>query len=55
MTEYRVLMQAQAKEQLSHHELLVQRLAQLEQRQGNEEQQVVRRHSGVLRTGSFNI
>ena len=45
MTEYRGLMQAQAKEQLSRHELLVQRLDQLEQRQGEEEQQLVRKQA----------
>ena len=36
MTEYHHLMQTQAKEQLSHHELLVQQLGQLEHSQGQE-------------------
>ena len=45
MTEYCELMQAQAKEQLSCHEHLVQRLGQFECRQGEEEQQLVRRQA----------
>ena len=45
MTEYRQLMQTQAKEQLSRHELLVQQLGQLEQRQGQEGRELVEKQA----------
>ena len=49
MTKYRQLMTAQAKEQLSPHELLVQRLGQLEQRQGQEEQELIIKRQAKLK------
>ena len=45
LTEHCELLQAQTKEQLSQHEHLVQRLGQLERRQGEEEQQLLRRQA----------
>ena len=43
ITEYCQLMQAQAKEHLSRHELLFQKVGQLEQRQGQEGQEFSKR------------